>query len=373
MTSFSIEAVCNSARAGVFRTGHGTFQTPQFMPVGTKASVKGVDCERLIELGTQIALVNTYHLWLSPGPELIQRHGGIHSFCGLQVPILSDSGGYQVFSLKGLRKLSEEGVEFRSHRDGAKMFLTPELAVGIQETLAVDIAMVLDECPASGLSRDLVSQSLELTLRWAQRCVAAKKRPETQLFGITQGGLFPDLRARAAATLAELPFDGLAIGGLSVGEPSAAMYEVLDYHVDQLPPERIRYLMGVGTPRDIVQAVRRGIDLFDCVMPTRAGRFGRAFVKGDEPYLNIRNSRFTEDQKPLCSQCSCLACRKYSRAYISHLFRVEEMLGPQLLSIHNLAHYLELMRNIRHSIVAGSFENFYQHEANRWDQFKNAD
>jgi queuine tRNA-ribosyltransferase len=370
MTNFTIEASCGKARAGRFKTHHGDFQTPQFMPVGTKASVKGVDCERLLEIGTQITLVNTYHLWLRPGPELIKRLGGIHKFCNFHGPILSDSGGYQVFSLKGLRKISEEGVEFRSHLDGAKMFLSPENAIEIQETFGVDIAMVLDECPSSGLSHEATSKSLELTLRWAKRCLQARKRVETQIFGITQGALYPDLRRQAAEELSQLSFDGMAIGGLSVGELPEAMYEVLNYHVDQLPSDKIHYLMGVGTPRDIVQGVYEGIDTFDCVMPTRAGRFGRAFVKGPEPYINIKNSRFVEEQEPLSADCSCLACRNYSRAYICHLFRVGEMLGPQLLSIHNLAHYLDLMRGIRNAIIAGNYEQFYQNEKSRWSGFE---
>lgn len=375
MTNFTIEASCGKARAGIFKTHHGDFETPQFMPVGTKASVKGVDCERLMEIGTQITLVNTYHLWLRPGPELINRLGGIHKFCNFKGPILSDSGGYQVFSLKGMRKISEGGVEFRSHLDGAKMFLSPEKAIDIQETLGVDIAMVLDECPSSKLSEEEISKSLDLTLRWAKRCLSARKRQETQLFGITQGALYPELRKRAAEELSAMAFDGMAfdgmaIGGLSVGESPAAMYEVLSYHVDQLPAEKIHYLMGVGTPRDIVQGVYEGIDTFDCVMPTRAGRFGRAFVFGEEPYINIKNSKFIEDSDPLCKTCSCLACRNYSRAYLCHLFRVGEMLGPQLLSIHNLAHYLNLMRSIRSAIKDGTYEHFYQQEKLRWQGFE---
>lgn len=370
MSNYTLESSCGKARAGSFKTHHGEFQTPQFMPVGTKASVKGVDCERLKEIGTQITLVNTYHLWLRPGPELISRLGGVHKFCNFTGPILSDSGGYQVFSLKGLRKISEDGVEFRSHLDGAKMFLSPEKAVEIQEAFGVDIAMVLDECPSSKLSEAETSISLDRTLRWAKRCLEARRRPETQLFGITQGALYPELRKKAAEELSQLNFDGMAIGGLSVGEPAESMYEVLSYHVDQLPKDKIRYLMGVGTPRDIVQGVYQGIDTFDCVMPTRAGRFGRAFIYGPEPYINIKNTRFVEDQSPLCAECKCLACRNYSRAYISHLFRVNEMLGPQLLSIHNLAHYLDLMRRIRKSILSNNYENFFLAENSRWQNFE---
>jgi queuine tRNA-ribosyltransferase len=367
MSAYTLLKQQGKARAGSFMTAHGAFETPQFMPVGTKATVKGVDCERLIEIGSQISLVNTYHLWLRPGPELINRLGGIHKFCGFNKPILSDSGGYQIFSLKSLRKLSEEGVEFQSHLDGKKMLLSPEKAIDIQETLGVDIAMVLDECPASTLSFAETEKSLELTIRWAKRCLAARTKPEqTQVFGITQGSLFPELRKRAAEELSNLDFDGMAIGGLSVGEEPQKMYEVLSYHVDQLPQHKIRYLMGVGTPRDIIQAVSEGVDTFDCVMPTRAGRFGRAFISGPEVYINLRNSKFVEDSNPLDSECKCLACRNYSRAYIAHLFRSDEMLGPQLLSIHNLAFYLNFMRKIRAAILDGEFESLHRDEMNRW-------
>ncbi len=338
------------------------------MPVGTRASVKGVDTERLRQAGAQIMLVNTYHLWLRPGEQLVARLGGIHSFTGWHKAILSDSGGYQIFSLKTLRRLSEEGVEFRSHLDGSLQFLSPEKAVHIQETLGVDIAMALDECPSSGLSHAEVERSLALTLRWAKRCIDARTRPATALFGITQGGLFPDLRARSAEGISSLRFDGTAIGGLSVGEPKERMYEVLSYHVDQLPPGKIRYLMGVGTPEDIVQAVSEGIDLFDCVMPTRAGRFGRAFVKGTEPFINIKNAQHASDDGSLDSSCLCVACRNYSRAYLHHLFKVGEMLGPQLLSIHNLTHYLDLMGTIRQAIAAGRFADLYAAEKKRWEE-----
>lgn len=365
---FSCIATCDDARRGMFTTSHGTFDTPNFMPVGTRASVKGVDCERLKETGAQITLVNTYHLWLRPGHEEIKRLGGIHRFCNWEGPILSDSGGFQIFSLQGIRKLSEAGVEFRSHIDGSAQFLSPEKAIEIQEALGVDIAMVLDECPAADMDYAAVEKSLEMTHRWAVRCLDARQQPDrTAVFGITQGGMHRDLRTRSAEYLSSLPFDGLAIGGLSVGEPKPVMYEVLSYHVSQLPQTGIRYLMGVGTPQDIVEAVSRGIDLFDCVMPTRAGRFGRAYVRGDTPYLNIKNAVYRDDAAPLDASCSCLACRAYSRAYIHHLFRVDEMLGPILLSVHNLTHYLDLMQTIRSSIAEGNFEALYAKEHARWD------
>ncbi len=355
-----------ASRLGIYTTRHGVFDTPNFMPVGTKATVKGVDTERLKENGTQIMLVNTYHLWLRPGSDRIQRLGGIHKFAAWNGPILSDSGGFQVFSLSGIRKLTEEGVEFRSHIDGAKMFLSPERSIGVQEELGVDIAMVLDECPPATYSEEQASKSLDLTIRWAKRSLAARKNPDTAIFGITQGICFKDLRTKAAEVLGSLDFNGMAIGGLSVGEEKSKMYEVLSYHPAQLPKDKIRYLMGVGTPMDIVEAVKHGVDLFDCVMPTRSGRFGRAFVKGDEPYINIKNTQFAEANRPLQENCGCLACRNYSLAYIHHLFKVGEMLGPMLLSIHNLKHYLDLMAEIRSCIKGGTFEVLYNDVKSRW-------
>lgn len=368
---FSVQGRCAKARIGRYVTQHGVFETPNFMPVGTRASVKGVDCERLAEIGAQITLVNTYHLWLRPGSELIASLGGIHRFCGWRGPILSDSGGFQVFSLERIRKITEEGVEFQSHLDGAKCFLSPEKSIQIQEELGVDIAMAFDECPAGTLGHGEVEKSLALTERWARRSLAARRSDVTRVFGITQGGVFRDLRTRAAETISSIEvngrtFDGMAIGGLSVGEDKSLMYEVLSYHPQQLPEHKIRYLMGVGTPEDILEAVSQGVDLFDCVMPTRSGRFGRAFVSGPEPLINIKNSDFARDSNTLDSDCSCLACRNYSRAYLHHLFKVGEMLGPQLLSMHNLAHYLSLMREIRSCISAGQFEGLYRREKLRW-------
>ena len=354
------------ARLGTFRTRSGVFNTPTFMPVGTRASVKGVDVERLAECGAQVMLVNTYHLWLRPGAERVQRLGGIHAFTGWKGPILSDSGGYQVFSLKSMRTLSERGIDFRSHLDGSKQFLSPEISVSVQQTLGVDIAMVLDECPAGGLEASAVEKSLHMTQRWAKRSYEARTDQEMCLFGITQGGTYRELRTMAAQMIQEIPFDGLAIGGLSVGERKDLMYDVLSYHVEQLPSEKVHYLMGVGTPEDIVQAVSHGVDMFDCVMPTRAGRFGRVFINDETPFINIKNSQFAEANEPIDRNCSCVACRNYTRAYIQHLFKVGEMLGPQLASIHNLTHYQGLMRSIRESIKEGSFRNLYASIKDRW-------
>jgi queuine tRNA-ribosyltransferase len=336
------------------------------MPVGTRASVKGVDVERLAEIGAEVMLVNTYHLWLKPGHERINRLGGIHRFTGWKGPILSDSGGFQVFSLKSIRTLTEEGIEFRSHIDGSKQFLNPEKAVSIQQTMGVSIAMALDECPASDLDFAAFEKSLHMTHRWAKRSLEARSDPEMCLFGITQGGCHRELRTLAAEQIGALPFDGYAIGGLSVGEPKDRMYDVLSYHVAQLPQEHVHYLMGVGTPEDIIEAVSQGVDMFDCVMPTRSGRFGRVFVDGDPPFINIKNSRYAEDTAPLDSSCGCVACRNYSKAYIHHLFKVGEMLGPQLASIHNLTHYLTLMKRIRDSIENDSFVSLYTSIKGRW-------
>ncbi len=366
LNTYSCEHTSGKARAGSFLTGHGAFSTPAFMPVGTKATVKGVDCERLKELGTEITLVNTYHLFLRPGSRLIESLGGIHDFCGWKGPMLSDSGGFQVFSLEKIRSISEEGVEFRSHIDGSKQFLSPERSISIQEELGVDIAMAFDECPAGTLDKAAVEKSLGLTERWALRCLEARKKKGMALFGITQGGVHRDLRTRSAESIGAMPFDGMAIGGLSVGESKESMYDVLSYHVDQLPAQKIRYLMGVGTPEDIVEAVYRGVDLFDCVIPTRAGRFGRAYVSGVTPTINIKNAKFSNDTAPLDSGCDCVCCRNYPKAYLHHLFKADEMLGPQLLSLHNLRHYLSLMQRIREAIREGRYEQFYGLEKARW-------
>ena len=358
------------ARLGTYQTVHGSFQTPNFMVVGTKASVKGIDTHTIASLGSQIVLVNTFHLWLRPGEDLVEKMGGIQKFMAWNGPVLSDSGGFQVFSLQKLRKIEEEGVRFQSPIDGQKLFLSPERSIQIQEKLGVDIAMGFDECPASDLSYDETARSLSRTQRWLERCLKAKTRHDMSLFGITQGGLHDRLRGDSAAHLSGLPFDGYAIGGLSVGESQEEMYRILEFHPQQLPHERIRYLMGVGTPEDLVEAVFRGVDLFDCVMPTRSGRFGRAFISGEEPTLNIKNVRFREDSQPLDEDCDCLACRRYSRAYLHHLFRVEEMLGPQLMSIHNVRYYMRWMETIRRAIHTGRLSQLREQERARWRAFR---
>lgn len=365
---FNVKTVDGKARLGEFYTAHGSFNTPCFMPVGTRGSVKGVDAASLKELGAEVLLVNTYHLALRPGSPVVRELGGIHKFTAWNGPILSDSGGFQIFSLEGLRRVEEQGVTFQSHIDGSTHSFSPERAVQIQEELGVDIAMVLDECPPANWDYDKIATSLDLTARWAKRSLSAKQNIKTAIFGITQGGSHRELRTKSAGGISELPFEGNAIGGLSVGESKEKMYEVLSYHVEQLSSKKIRYLMGVGTPRDIVQAVSEGVDLFDCVIPTRSGRFGRAFIKGELPFINVRNATFQTDEEPLDKECSCKACKNYSRGYIHHLFRVDEMLGPVLLSIHNLTHYMDLMREIRICIEAGTFDGMYQREVKRWKE-----
>ncbi len=368
--SFSVTHTDGAARAGVIATAHGVIETPMFMPVGTQGAVKAMTVQMLEAAGAAIILGNTYHLWLRPGAALIARRGGLHRFNGWSRPILTDSGGYQVFSLAERRKLDEQGVEFRSHLDGSLHMLTPERAVDIQACLGSDIAMVLDECPPHPSSRDAIAASLALTTRWARRCQArleelragatvdglAPTHPGQVQFGIVQGGVYADLRLESAGALAELDFAGYAIGGLSVGEPNELMYEVVGGVGPRLPADKPRYLMGVGTPADIVEAVDRGIDLFDCVMPTRNARNGQLFTN-DGP-LNIKNARFAEDDLPPDPECSCYTCSHFSRAYLRHLYMAGEMTGSILNTVHNVSFYLDTMRRIRQAISLGTFAAF---------------
>lgn len=348
----TVLARAGAARTGVLRTPHGPVPTPAFMPVGTAATVKGITPVELRALGVSMVLSNAWHLWVRPGHALIGALGGLHRFMNWDGPILTDSGGFQVFSLKKLRKVTEEGVRFRSPHDGAAMNLTPELAVEIQETLGVDVAMALDECIEWPAERDRVARSTERTTRWLKRCLAARRQPErTALLGIVQGGFYEDLREAHADELAEMDLDGVALGGFSVGEPQEAMLALLGRVAGRLPEDRVRYLMGVGTPHDIAEAVASGVDLFDCVLPTRTGRFGTAFTS--EGRLNIRHARFREDALPLDPACTCYTCRSFSRAYLRHLFLSNEMLAPRLLSLHNLALYQSLMARLRAAIHAG--------------------
>ena len=351
---WSEEASDGQARAGTLSTAHGPVQTPVFMPVGTAATVKAMTADAVRATGASVVLGNTYHLMLRPGADRVQDMGGLHRFMDWPGPILTDSGGFQIMSLDKLRTLDEDGVTFRSHLDGTKHRLTPERAMQIQHQLDSTITMVLDECTAFPATHAQAESSMALSMRWAARCRAAfAEREGYALFGIVQGGIYPDLRATSAQTLTGIGFDGYAIGGLAVGEGQAAMFETLAATVPHLPASKPRYLMGVGTPDDLLGGVQRGVDMFDCVMPTRAGRTGRAYTSLG--VLNLRNARHAIDPAPLDPSCSCPACTRHSRAYLHHLFRCEEMLGPMLLTWHNISYYQSLMRGIRTAIMAGRF------------------
>jgi queuine tRNA-ribosyltransferase len=356
---FTLEKTSGKARAGVVKTAHGDIPTPIFMPVGTRASVKTMSQEDLEKVGAKIILGNTYHLYLRPGHELIEKvGGGLHGFMSWKGPILTDSGGYQVFSLSHMNKVSEEGVTFQSHLDGSRHMLSPEKSMEIQRALGSDIVMAFDECPELPAAKERLRQSMELTLRWARRCKEVKLKDHQHLFGIVQGGLELDLRLECLERLREIDFPGYAIGGLSVGEKSEEMRELLEQFAHQMPADRPRYLMGVGKPLDILDAVRRGVDMFDCVLPTRNARNGQ-FLTERGP-LNIKKERFKEDQLAPDPECPCAVCARYSRAYIRHLFIVGEYLGGQLITHHNIFFYLRLMRRVREAILADSFDEFYQ-------------
>jgi len=359
VTAFGYEVLARNgaARRGRLSTAHGTVETPAFMTVGTAGTVKGLLPEQVAASGAEMILGNTYHLMLRPGAERVGALGGLHAFMNWPGPILTDSGGFQVMSLAKLREITEDGVTFKSHVDGAPHRLTPERAVEIQHLLDADVTMVLDECTPFPVAEAEAAQSMRLSLRWAERCKSAfVARPGYGLFGIVQGSVVPHLRQESATALTAIGFDGYAVGGLAVGEGQASMLDMLDVTVPVLPDAQPRYLMGVGTPDDMIQAVRRGIDLFDCVLPTRSGRTGQAFtVRGK---LNLRNARHRDDPRPVDPDCSCPTCKSYSRAYLRHLFQAGEMLGPILLSLHNLHHYQHLMAGLRAAIEAGALADF---------------
>jgi queuine tRNA-ribosyltransferase len=347
----------SSARLGKITTQHGEINTPVFMPVGTQATVKTLSPDDLASIGAEIILSNTYHLFLRPGHELIRDFGGLQRFMRWDRPVLTDSGGFQVFSLAELRKITEEGVTFQSHIDGgAKHFITPEYAIEIQEALGADIIMVFDECIPFPATHDYARESLERTLRWAKRCRDAKKDTGQALFGIVQGGMYPELRKRSAEALVDIGFDGYAVGGLSVGETKPVMYEMIEASVPSLPEDKPRYLMGVGTPEDLVEGVDRGIDMFDCVMPTRNARNGTFFTSSGK--VVIRNAQYERDKLPIDAACGCYTCRTFTRAYLRHLFNAGEVLALRLGTIHNVFFYLNLMRNVRASIEQGRFREF---------------
>lgn len=339
----------SGARLGRLHTPHGVIETPAFMPVGTLATVKTMSPEELKAMDAHIILSNTYHLFLRPGHDIIRQAGGLHKFMNWDRPILTDSGGFQVFSLSDMRKITEEGVAFRSHLNGDKLFLSPEKAMEIQNALGSDIMMAFDECPPFPATHEYAKQSLERTTRWAERCLKAHENTQNQaLFGIVQGGMYEDLRKQSAADLTSLDFPGYAIGGLSVGEPKELMYEVLEYTTPVLPANKPRYLMGVGSPDALIEGSIRGVDMFDCVLPTRIARNGTCMTS--EGRLVVRNARFAEDFGPLDPQCSCYTCTNYSRAYIRHLIKADETFGLRLTTYHNLHFLLELMRNVRQAI-----------------------
>ncbi|PIZ72819.1 tRNA guanosine(34) transglycosylase Tgt [Candidatus Peregrinibacteria bacterium CG_4_10_14_0_2_um_filter_43_11] len=355
------------ARRGTLKTAHGEIQTPFFMTIGTAGAVKGLLPSEVRALGGQIILSNTYHLHLRPGEDIVAKAGGLHKFMNWDGPILTDSGGYQVFSLAKIRKLKDDGVEFQSHLNGETIFLTPEKAIEIQMKLGSDIMMVLDECPAADADRTYVEKSLKLTTDWAKRCQTffiknrrdAPWRVSTNpsgLFGIVQGGMHHDLRKQSAQQLVDIGFDGYAIGGLSVGEPNATMYNMIDATVPHLPTDKPRYLMGVGTPQDIVEAVERGIDMFDCVLPTRNARHGHLFTS--QGIVRIKNEQYKNDFTPLDPECQCLACTQFTKAYLRHLFMAKEILSLRLNTLHNVAFYLNLMKQIRAAIENDRFGEF---------------
>lgn len=359
--TFTLHATDGKARTGTIAMQRGEIRTPAFMPVGTAATVKAMKPESVRATGADIILGNTYHLMLRPGAERVARLGGLHSFMNWPRPILTDSGGYQVMSLSDLRKLTEQGVEFRSHLDGSKHMLTPERSMEIQRLLGSDIVMAFDECPRADRAKDEIAVSMELSMRWARRSregfdAGENHAARAALFGIQQGALHEDLRRISADALTDIGFDGYAVGGLAVGEGQEAMFGVLDYAPDMLPVDRPRYLMGVGKPDDLVGAVERGIDMFDCVLPTRSGRNGQAFTWNGP--LNLRNARFAEDTGPLDPRCGCPVCTTYSRAYIHHLIKSGEMLGAMLATEHNLSFYQALMQGMRDAIAATRFADF---------------
>jgi tRNA-guanine transglycosylase len=356
---YTLEVKDGNARAGVIETPHGKIETPVFMPVGTQATVKAMTKEELEEINSQIILGNTYHLYLNPGDDLVDDFGGLHKFMRWDRPILTDSGGFQVFSLGSLRRIKEEGVHFRSHLDGSKHFLSPEKSISIQNNLGSDIMMVLDECPPGMSSREYLIPSIERTTRWAKRCIDANKNKDRQgLFAIVQGGIYEDLRDKSFEELSQYDedFAGYALGGLAVGEPREDMYRILEYITPKLPENKPRYLMGVGEPLDMLEAVESGIDMMDCVQPTRIGRHGTVFTKYGR--LVIKNKAYELDDRPLDEGCDCYACKNYTRGYIRHLFKAKEILGQRLATYHNLHFLIKLMNDSREAIKEGRFKEF---------------
>ncbi|WP_456082754.1 tRNA guanosine(34) transglycosylase Tgt [Leptotrichia sp.] len=371
---YTLEVKDGNARAGVIETPHGKIETPVFMPVGTQATVKAMTKEELEEINSQIILGNTYHLYLNPGDDLVDDFGGLHKFMRWDRPILTDSGGFQVFSLGSLRRIKEEGVHFRSHLDGSKHFLSPEKSISIQNNLGSDIMMVLDECPPGMSSREYLIPSIERTTRWAKRCIDANKNKDRQgLFAIVQGGIYEDLRDKSFEELSRYDedFAGYALGGLAVGEPREDMYRILEYITPKLPENKPRYLMGVGEPLDMLEAVESGIDMMDCVQPTRIGRHGTVFTKYGR--LVIKNKAYELDDRPLDEGCDCYACKNYTRGYIRHLFKAKEILGQRLATYHNLHFLIKLMNDSREAIKEGRFKEFKDEFIKNYTQGKESE
>ena len=365
--TYEQQAECDGARAGILRTPHGTFKTPMFMPVGTQATVKTLTPEELYDMGAQVILSNTYHLFLRPGHDLVQEAGGLHKFMNWKQAILTDSGGFQVFSLGQMRKITEECVTFRSHLYVSKKFLSPEVSMDIQMALDSDIAMAFDECIPYPSDYEYTQMSTERTSRWAARCLDHHHSDTQGLFGIVQGGMYKDLRRQSCQDLVDMDFDGYGIGGLSVGESKDIMYDILEHTTPYLPKDKARYLMGVGTPDCLLEGVARGVDMFDCVFPTRVARNGMAMTHTGR--LTVRNAKYAHDFHPIEEGCQCYTCRNYSRAYIRHLFKAEELLAYRLVSIHNLYFLLQFMWDMRQSIFDGTFRQFRQ---DFWKRYQDA-
>ncbi|MFN8674286.1 MAG: tRNA guanosine(34) transglycosylase Tgt [Candidatus Sericytochromatia bacterium] len=358
---FVLEKTCpkTGARAGIVKTKHSTIETPVFMPVGTQATIKTINHRDVENEGFEIILANSYHLYLRPGHKLIEKAGGIHGFMNWKKSVLTDSGGFQVFSLSKLRKITDEGVKFQSWHDGSMHFITPEKSMEIQNSIGADIIMAFDECPPHPSTYHQTKKAVERTTKWAELCIEAHKRKEDQsLFGIIQGGMFRDLREKSAKELVAMDFPGYAIGGLSVGEDKKTMYEVLEYAPALLPTNKPRYLMGVGTPEDLIEAVKYGVDMFDCVMPTRIGRHGSVFGKTQR--MNIKNAQYREDFSPLVDDCDCYTCKNHTRAYIRHLIKANEVLGFSLISLHNMSYLKKLMKDARKAILEDKFPEFLE-------------
>ncbi len=357
-----------NARFGTLETNHGTFETPMFMPVGTLANVKTLTKEELKEAGSGIILSNTYHLWLRPGEDVVEKAGGLHKFMNYDGPILTDSGGFQVFSLAEKKNILEEGVIFKSHLDGRKLFLTPEISIQVQNKLDSDIAMSFDECPPFPVTYDYMKASVDRTLRWAKRGKDVHSNEKQSLFGIVQGGEFEDLRKYSALETVKMDFDGYSIGGTSVGEDKETMYKMVDYAINYLPDNKPRYLMGVGDPIDIIEGVIRGVDMFDCVLPTRLARHGNAFTKDGR--INLKNAKFKEDFNPIEHDCDCYCCKNYTKAYIRHLITCDETLGGRLLSIHNIRFLIKLTEDLRQAIKENTILEYKEEFIKRYQSTK---